>query len=244
MPDLRLGFPISLHARPPDYNPPRGPRPAPAQAGEPEPARQAAPPRQPRPAPGPNERFLAELKVMGAGPSRYPRGQANSRDKQVDRRARGLPANYRGKLRAIDQQYYRTAEGEVGPCQARLESLGDMLQIVVGAFGEASSDLDRAIRGIAESRVLYLLRQEGRPVTDAWTGQVLGQHRRFFSALFVRCQAACLVSRMGHLGEGAKEAAARRKVWTAQEMRSRKEAEAFHSAYIRGRGMALARPGH
>ena len=244
VPDLRLGFPISLHARPPDYNPPRGPRPAPAQAGEPEPARQAAPPRQPRPAPGPNERFLAELKVMGAGPSRYPRGQANSRDKQVDRRARGLPANYRGKLRAIDQQYYRTAEGEVGPCQARLESLGDLLQIVVGAFGEASSDLDRAIRGIAESRVLYLSRQEGRPVTDAWTGQVLGQHRRFFSALFVRCQAACLVSRMGHLGEGAKEAAARRKVWTAQEMRSRKEAEAFHSAYIQGRGKALARPGH
>ena len=162
----------------------------------------------------------------------------------MDRRARGLPANYRGKLRALDSQYYNTAEGEVGPCQARLESLGDLLQIVVGAFGEASTDLDRMIRGIAESRVLYLSRQEGRPVTDAWTGQVLGQHRRFFSALFVRCQAACLVSRMGHLGEGAKEAAARRKVWSAQELRTRREEEAFHSAYIRGRGKALARPVH
>ena len=115
---------------------------------------------------------------------------------------------------------------------------------MVGAFGEASTDLDRMIRGIAESRVLYLSRQEGRPVTDAWTGQVLGQHRRFFSALFVRCQAACLVSRMGHLGEGAKEAAARRKVWSAQELRTRREEEAFHSAYIWGRGKALARPGH
>ena len=100
------------------------------------------------------------------------------------------------------------------------------------------------IRGIAESRVLYLSRQEGRPVTDAWTGQVLGQHRRYFFALFVRCQAASLVSRMGHLGEGAKEAAARRKVWFAQELRTRREEEAFHSAYIRGRGKALARPGH
>jgi hypothetical protein len=92
--------------------------------------------------------------------------------------------------------------------------------------------------------VLYLSRQAGRPVTDAWTGQVLGQHRRFFSCLFVRCQTACLVSRMGHLGEGAKEAAARRKVWSGEEERSRKEEEAFFSAYIRGRGKALARPGH
>ena len=37
---------------------------------------------------------------------------------------------------------------------------------------------------------------------------------------------------MGHLGEGAIEAAARRKVWTAQEERSRKEGEAFHYAYM------------
>ena len=49
---------------------------------------------------------------------------------------------------------------------------------------------------------------------------------------------------MGQLGEGAKEAVARRKVWSAQMVRTRKEGEAFHSAYIRGRGKALARPGH
>jgi hypothetical protein len=49
---------------------------------------------------------------------------------------------------------------------------------------------------------------------------------------------------MGHLGEGAKEATARRKVWTAQEERSRQEAEAFFSAYIWGWGRALARPSH
>ena len=51
----------------------------------------------------------------------------------------------------------------MGPCQARLEYLGDLLQVVVGAFGEASSDLDRLLRGIAESRVLYLSKHEGRP---------------------------------------------------------------------------------
>ena len=108
----------------------------------------------------------------------------------------------------------------MGPCQARLESLGNLLQIVVGAFGEASTDMDRMIQGIAESRVLYLSRQELRPVTDSWNGQVLSQHRRYFFALSIWCQASCLVSRMGHLGEGDNEAAARRNVWSAREQQS------------------------
>ena len=51
---------------------------------------------------------------------------------------------------------------------------------MVGTFGDASTDLDRVIKGIAESRVLFLSRKEGQLVTDAWAGQVLGQHRRFF----------------------------------------------------------------
>ena len=83
-----------------------------------------------------------------------------------------------------------------------------------------------------------------RLVTDAWAGQVLGKHRSFIPALFVRCQAACLVSRMGHLREDARGTAARRRVWSAKEERSRREGEAFHSAYIRGRGKALTRFGH
>ena len=37
----------------------------------------------------------------------------------ADRRARGLPALYQGKLAAINRQYYGTVEGEVGPCQER-----------------------------------------------------------------------------------------------------------------------------
>ena len=173
---------------------------------------------------------------MGAGPTNYPRGTPRGRDKAADRRARGLPALYRGKLAAIDRQYYGTVEGEVGPCQERLESLGDLLQMVVGYWGETSTDLDRMIRAIAESRVLYLSRETGRPITDNWVGQVLGQHRRSLSAAFVRAQAACLTSRMGHLGVGAREAAARRTVAMAQETRLQREEEAHFSAYVRGRG--------
>ena len=173
---------------------------------------------------------------MGAGPTNYPRGVARSRDKAADRRARGLPALYRGKLAAIDRQYYGTVQGEVGPCQERLESLGELLQVVVGYWGETSTDLDRVIRAIAEARVLYLSRETGQPITDTWVGQVLGQHRRSLSVSFIRAQAACLVARMGHLGVGAREAAGRRKVAMEQERRLQKEEEAFFAAHVRGRG--------
>ena len=85
--------------------------------------------------------------MCGAGPTNYPRGEARSRDKAVERRARGLPSLYRAKLSALDRQYHNIVEGEVGPLQERLESMGPLLQIVVGAFGDTSSNFGRVIRG-------------------------------------------------------------------------------------------------
>ena len=91
------------------------------------------------------------------------------------------------------------------------------------------------IRGLAESWALCRAREMAKLVTDAATGKILGQYRRVFSTLFVRSQAACLVERMGHLGAAAQECVARRRVTMAQEERLRREAEAFFSAYVRGR---------
>ena len=112
-------------------------------------------------------RSLAELKIIGAGPSRYPRGLASSRDKAVNRRARLSPAEYRHKLSQIDQIYNGTRRGDIGPCVAKFLTFGNMLELVEGAFGEASADdLDRVVTALAESRVLYLSRESGKPVTD------------------------------------------------------------------------------
>ena len=116
------------------------------------------------------------------------------------------------------------------------EIMGPLLQVVVGASGDTSSDFGRVIRGLAESPALYQAREMGKPVTDAGMGKILGQYCQVFSTLFVQCQAACLVERMGHLGATAQECAIRRRVTMAQEERLRREAEAFFSAYVRGRG--------
>ena len=119
---------------------------------------------------------------------------------------------------------------------ARLETHGDILELVVGAFGEVSADLDRVISALAESRVLFLARESGRLVTDGWRSVVLGQYRRYFSTLFVKAQAACLTARLGHLGIAAREVAGRRRDLMVQEERARREDEAYHAAYVRGRG--------
>ena len=161
---------------------------------------------------------------------------AASKDKAADRRARALPAEYRRKLCQIDAAYNGTRPGEVGPCVARLETFGELLELVVGAFGEVSTDMDMVISAMAESRVLYLSSETGKPVTDGWRSVVLGQYRRFFSVLFVKVQAACLSARVGHLGLQAREGAGRRRDLMQQEDRSRREANAYYSAYVRGRG--------
>ena len=113
---------------------------------------------------------------------------------------------------------------------------GGILELVVGAFGEVSSDLGSLIKAMAESRVLFLAREMGKSITEGWSSVVLSQHRRYFSVLFVKVQAACLTARLGHLGLGAREAAGRRRDLLQQEESSRREAAAFHTAYVRGRG--------
>jgi hypothetical protein len=82
------------------------------------------------------------------------------------------------------------------------ESQGELLCLVVVAFGEVSEDLERTIKAIAEARALFISRETGVPVSDAKAGWILGQYRRLLS---------CLLARMGHLGEGTKECAARRR---------------------------------
>lgn len=68
--------------------------------------------------------------------------------------------------KAID---HGTVPGQVGPQQVWLEQraggggLGDLLCLLVGAFGEANTDMDRLLRTLAESRALFLSREAGLP---------------------------------------------------------------------------------
>ena len=178
---------------------------------------------------------LAEIKIIGAGPSRYTRG---SRVKAVDKRAGLIPGEYRNTLGKMDRRYHGTVRGQQGPLEARLEELcgtTGLQSLVVGRFGEGSQHLHLLVKGMAEARALHLSRTSGRPLSEAETGVILGSYRRILSCRFVRSQENCLLARLGHMDQGAREAAGRRKERVREEM-ARKEAAAFYTAYVRGRG--------
>ena len=188
-----------------------------------------------RHAQGQPPRLLAELKVISAGPTWYPRG---SKEKAVDRRARLLGGEYRRALAKLDRQFHRTAPNQAGPLQRRLEELvgeAGLQGLVVGRWGEGSRDLHNLVQGLAEARALHLARLNGVPTSAGTLAGIVGSYRRILSCSFVRSQESCLLSRMGHLDDGAQDAAARRRLTVRQEQLAREEASAYFAAYVRGR---------
>lgn len=61
---------------------------------------------------------LAELKVISAGVSWYPRGVES---RGTDRRADMLEGEYRRKLAKYDRSYHGTTDSQTGPLVSRLE---------------------------------------------------------------------------------------------------------------------------
>ena len=103
--------------------------------------------------------LLGELKVMSAGVTQYPLG---SKVKQVDRRARELPGEYRRPLQKLDAKHYDTARGETGPLVHLLQGYGELQGYVAGAWGEGSVHLHSLIQTCAESQVAHLVRSTGK----------------------------------------------------------------------------------
>ena len=163
---------------------------------------------------------LGELKAMSAGVTRYPPGRT---EKQADRRGRELPASYRRPLERLDQDYRGTLPGETGPLVARLQGFGDLLCLVVGAWGDCSADLHTLVQTCAESRVEHLCRSTGRPEMEGQLSVIVSQYRRLLSSCMVRAQAQCLLSRVGVISPEAREAGRRREVAGRVETELREE---------------------
>ena len=74
------------------------------------------------------ESKLAELKVIGAVETYYPRAGARARNKKgVEKRAGLIPGEYKRPLAALDTRYHRVEEGQTGPLVRRLERFGNIL---------------------------------------------------------------------------------------------------------------------
>ena len=179
---------------------------------------------------------LAELKVISAGKTWYPRGV---KGKGTCRRAARLTNEYEMKLHNYDVRFHGAAQrrgGELepppGPLVARFRHLGGLEdgQLVAGPWGDLSPDLHKLLLRFAESRVAAMSRAQGWEAGPGQLGKVMGEIRRALSVTVVRANAICLLERLSQLGPGARAAAKRRQGALLLEERRRQEREAFEMA--------------
>ena len=185
---------------------------------------------------------LAELKVINAGKTWYPRGKEG---RGVERRAAGLTKEYERVLRDYDVRFHG-AEPQVqgqpepapGPLVTRFRNYGGLSegQLVAGPWGDISPHLHQLLKLFAESRVAAMGRAQGQEPGPGLLGKIMGEIRRGFSVAVVRSQGLCLLERLSQLGPGARAAAERRQQTMALDERRRRERQAFAMANL-GRGL-------
>ena len=189
-----------------------------------------------------SESRLAELKVLSSCPTRYARAP-RAREKAVKKRADQLPNEYLKKAQKVDTEYGGVPEGTMGPVATKLVSYPRLEGWVFGAWAECSPDVHELVREIAGARLRHeqeLERKEGRGrrrgMSDVGALSVLtGQIRRGLSLVAARSQARLLLDRVEAVGNGAVQAAGRRK-WVALEgWRMQKEQKAHMLGLQQGR---------
>ena len=159
----------------------------------------------------------------------------NTKEKQVNIRAKGLQREYTRKAQEIDRKYCGTERDMVGPLESHLHDFGDLLGLVVGQYGEGSQGLHDLLGHIVSSRAEYVSRSRGSPLSAYEHSCILGGYRRRLSVTAVRCQAKCLLARLGHLGPAADQAAQRRAQIRVSEQAQRTVLRANFEAYVRGK---------
>ena len=88
----------------------------------------------------------------------------------MDTRAGELQTEYIRKARHTDQTYCGTEEGDIGPVESKLISMGAVRGAVFGAFGECSESIHELLQQLAVSRARVAEPQRGRsgkPRTEA-----------------------------------------------------------------------------
>ena len=185
----------------------------------------------------PTER-LAELKVIGAVSKWYPRNGVQARKKKaVQRRATGLPNEYRNPLIKLDAKYHGTSADRKGPLLRRLEGYGDLICLVVGSFQEGSRDLHALLEWMTDAKMRSIGLARGWEGSDHERSMILLNLRRELSTAAAKANSRCLISRVAKIGNGHRQAAKRR-VWAKREEEKRiEEAKCHWLANIRGRGI-------
>ena len=103
-----------------------------------------------------------------------------------------------------------------GPVERRLDEFGELLGLVVGAWGEASERVNQLVQALAEARLTFQGLERGRPGSKEELGVCVGQVRKRMSMAAVKAQVDCLLGKLHQVGPGNRQLAKRR-VWAVRE---------------------------
>ena len=152
---------------------------------------------------------LYELKVIGAGPSRYA-CDVVARGRAVAKRAREIPGDYARKARDLDLRCGGVAPNAVGPVTCKLASYGRIRGLVFGAYGEASDDVRELVAALSAGWASRdWVRMNCRDPSEA-TAVIAHSLYRSWGLAAVRAQARLKLNGLAHVGAGARAAAGRR----------------------------------
>ena len=184
---------------------------------------------------------LAELKIISCCDAWYaPSAGGNTR--AVEKRATGLPANYRRKARDADAEAREQSGDARGPVEQKLEEYGDLVGLVFGAWGEASEDVHTLIQTMSLSRLNSQVRSRGKAASNHELGLITSQIRRRLSQVVIKAQVDCLLSRLHQVGQG-NGAMLKRREWAHREdemMRKERQAQWLRKS----EGVFTLRKGH
>ena len=111
----------------------------------------------------PKKTLIGEVKQVHVGTTNYLRRRRNPArrygssecDREVDRRAQEIKAEYIKKAQRLDRRFGGTPEGTKGQFEASLDSFahGGVQPIVYGTFGEVNKDFDTLVKTLARIAV-------------------------------------------------------------------------------------------
>ena len=113
-----------------------------------------------------------------------------------------------------------------------------MLDLVFGAYGEASDGVKKLLDQLAESRVTSLGLRKGTFEANKELSLVTGYLRRRLSSATMRANVKCLLERLVMVGEGQGQAGKRREWARREEEQARLEREARWHEKVTGRNLS------
>ena len=119
-----------------------------------------------------------------------------------------------------------------------MESYLPVLDLVFGAYGEASDGVKRLLDKMVESRVTSLGLRSGTQEAAKEMSLVTGYLRRRLSSAVMRANVMCLLERLVLVGEGQGQAGRRRQWQRREEEQARLEREAQWIEKISGRNLS------